>query len=289
MACAYPVTVHLKSGLTIQTPCRHCHNCRSRKVNDLMFKAQVEAYYAYKKDKGCTFVTLTYADELIPANGSLCYDDFDKFNKRIKYYLKGIPYHYIACGEYGDSLGRPHYHVCFIGLDVGQIDKLIRKTWQYGLVQTGALRQGGLRYITKYMSKQISQKKWEELNPDLEKPFITASQRMAYDYIQENLEELSVNNWQYKKGSKLLPLPRYLVKKLKGQVDSLPALQNLQKEAQKSNENIYDYQRIIAFAKERMMQAQLRQQGQPQEPLVEPYHSVNTLGISTLATQILKD
>jgi len=73
-------------------------------------------------------VTLTYQDKYLPAGGSLQKEDVKKFMKRLRKrfvpkcpFKKGTPefdewiakngIRYYYCGEYGEKLGRPHYHL----------------------------------------------------------------------------------------------------------------------------------------------------------------------------------
>lgn len=63
------------------------------------------------------FVTLTYDDEHMPYGGDLHYRHFQLFLKKLRKRL-GRPVRYFMCGEYGDRLGRPHYHAILIGVEV---------------------------------------------------------------------------------------------------------------------------------------------------------------------------
>ena len=90
------------------------------------------------------FLTLTYADEHLPPNGSLVVADLQKFIKRLrKHYAKrnnGIKLRYYACGEYGDRYGRPHYHAIICGLSLRQEDKdLVKLCWPFGLCHLARL------------------------------------------------------------------------------------------------------------------------------------------------------
>ena len=60
------------------------------------------------------YITLTYNDDHLPANGSLQPRDLQLFWKRLrKARTPGIRYY--ACGEYGDQTARPHYHAIIFG------------------------------------------------------------------------------------------------------------------------------------------------------------------------------
>ena len=63
------------------------------------------------------FVTLTFDDDHLPEDYSLCKDTAQKWLKRLRYYLDA-PFRYFLAGEYGEQLGRPHYHALLFGADL---------------------------------------------------------------------------------------------------------------------------------------------------------------------------
>lgn len=67
-------------------------------------------------DEGC-FITLTYNAEHLPAGGTLVPQDFVKFMKRFRKAIAPKRVRFFHCGEYGDTLGRPHYHALIFGHD----------------------------------------------------------------------------------------------------------------------------------------------------------------------------
>ncbi|WNK14530.1 MAG: replication initiator protein [Microvirus sp.] len=62
------------------------------------------------------FITLTYARDTLPPNGSLEHKDFQKFIRSVRKKTKRNIRYYV-CGEYGPENQRPHYHACIFGLD----------------------------------------------------------------------------------------------------------------------------------------------------------------------------
>lgn len=61
------------------------------------------------------FLTLTYADETLPPNGSLCPEDHKHFIKRLRKRLGARRVRYFHCGEYGETNHRPHFHTILFG------------------------------------------------------------------------------------------------------------------------------------------------------------------------------
>lgn len=61
------------------------------------------------------FITLTYDDAHLPRFGQLVKRDLQLFFKRLR--KVSPPFKYVACGEYGDTRRRPHFHAALFGVD----------------------------------------------------------------------------------------------------------------------------------------------------------------------------
>lgn len=99
--------------MPVEVPCGRCIGCRLENSRQWAVRCVHES----KLSPYNCFLTLTYNDEHLPANGTLVKSDVQNFIKRLrkKYPLKKISYLY--CGEYGEDLSRPHYHICLFGMD----------------------------------------------------------------------------------------------------------------------------------------------------------------------------
>lgn len=77
-----------------------------------------------------SFVTLTYDNQHLPADGGLNYQHFQKFMKRLREDRRrtrnNSPIRFYMCGEYGERTFRPHYHA--ILFNTGFRDRLYFKT-----------------------------------------------------------------------------------------------------------------------------------------------------------------
>ncbi len=128
------------------------------------------------------FLTLTYNDKNLPDDGSLVKKDFQDFMKRlrkkicryfhynrdwIRHSVCVNPIRYYHCGEYGEKLGRPHYHALIFGYEFpdlkfwreinGQIlwtSKLLEKTWDKGFCSVGAVTFASAAYVARYIMKK---------------------------------------------------------------------------------------------------------------------------------------
>lgn len=115
------------------------------------------------------FLTLTYDDENLPTTGSLFYEDYQLFMKRLRKYAK-IPVRFYMCGEYGEETFRPHYHACIFGYNLPDrqllkttkagskiyTSKILEKLWPHGLSSIGDVNFDSAAYVARYCMKKIT-------------------------------------------------------------------------------------------------------------------------------------
>lgn len=101
------------SPVPISIPCQRCQGCRLERSKNWAARCMHEKL---SHADNC-FITLTYDDDNLPSDGSLIKRDLQLFNKRLRKWCvkhRGSSFRFYACGEYGDTYGRPHYHsICF--------------------------------------------------------------------------------------------------------------------------------------------------------------------------------
>lgn len=114
----------------LMLPCGRCMGCRLERSRQWALRCVHEAKMY---DDNC-FITLTYDPEKLPKSGSLDKREFQLFMKKLRRkYVSEIPeelskdeakawllkhgIRYYHCGEYGELLGRPHYHACLFNFD----------------------------------------------------------------------------------------------------------------------------------------------------------------------------
>lgn len=128
------------------------------------------------------FITLTYEDDELPLpywkispqgdlvqSGSLLKSDFQLFMKRLRKRFSDDRIRYYHCGEYGDLLGRPHYHALLFGFDfVDKIPWQVRKDlpvwrsealeecWPKGRSEIGTLTFESAAYVARYCTKVVN-------------------------------------------------------------------------------------------------------------------------------------
>lgn len=140
MPCYNPLDAHRKAdgsvhigrsrddngGYLLRLPCGRCVGCRQRRAREWAYRCELELARA---EVGA-FCTLTYAPEHCPV--TLQKRHLQLFLKKLR---KRMPHRikFFASGEYGDKIGRPHYHALLFGV-CPQLDKeRIRDAWSTGV------------------------------------------------------------------------------------------------------------------------------------------------------------
>lgn len=186
MACYHPIsgyqrqdgrfTQNARYGIRpLVIPCGNCVGCRLRRSGEWAVRGTHEAsLYLFN-----SFVTLTYDDKRlpfrpeghIPANVGLCYDDFQDFMKRLRKRF-GSDIRFMVCGEYGDQLGRPHFHVILFNFRFPDQRKwyvtkqkhqvyrsaILEDLWPWGNSDIGSVTPQSIAYVARYVMKKVNGK-----------------------------------------------------------------------------------------------------------------------------------
>ncbi|WNK13868.1 MAG: replication initiator protein [Microvirus sp.] len=204
MACYHPIPAYLEGGqvklwpplgsANTNLPCGGCIGCKTDKATDWARRAEHEA----KSWKHNCFLTLTYRDEELPPNGHLRPDDLQKFTKRLRAaHSRGHPaiatahlgkLRYLACGEYGDRKGRPHYHMLGFNIDFNDTHEvakdlresaLVSDLWPAGQHKIGNLTGASANYVAQYTLKKIGKTDCDADGVVRPAPFLRASLKPA--------------------------------------------------------------------------------------------------------------
>lgn len=150
-------------------PCGVCIGCRTDRATEWALRCTHEA----KQWGSNSFLTLTYDDAHIPPQGHLKPKHLQLFLKRLRRRHQydgarinrdpGGPLRYLACGEYGEEGGRPHYHGALfncgfnrgrrVGKDLYEYD-ILYELWPYGKHTVGEFRPEAAAYIAQYTLKK---------------------------------------------------------------------------------------------------------------------------------------
>lgn len=164
-------------GLEMRVPCGQCIGCRLERSRQWAVRCMHEASLY---EDNC-FVTLTYDDEHLPADGSLDKSHFQKFMKRLRKANPDERIRFFHCGEYGD-LGRPHYHACLFNKDFADkvpwkmrngfptwLSEELASLWEFGFHELGSLTFESAAYVARYVTKKVTGRNaaehYERVNP----------------------------------------------------------------------------------------------------------------------------
>lgn len=146
-------------------PCGRCVGCRLERSRQWAVRIMHEAQFS----EANSFVTLTYSEERVPPGGSLRYSDVQGFLKRLRERVGKV--RFFCCGEYGEELGRPHYHLGLFGVDF-RADRYPWRTsraghrlfrsgtleslWPFGHSEIGQLTVESAAYMARYSFKKVT-------------------------------------------------------------------------------------------------------------------------------------
>lgn len=224
-------------------PCGQCMPCRFNRRRVWAHRIMLEA----TQHSASSFVTLTYCDSCLPSDGSVNKKHLQDWLKRLRKAVTPSKLRYFAVGEYGDQTQRPHYHLAMFNLPTchyGQtrwVEReraccpacaVVKETWLYGNSFLGALTVESAQYVSGYVTKKMTHSSDPRLGtrqPEFAlmslRPGIgaTAMDYVASDMMQFNLEETQADvPSALRHGSRLLPLGRYLKRRLRERIGRAP-------------------------------------------------------------------
>lgn len=157
----------------VTVPCGSCLGCRADQAKDWALRLLHESEVQTHPDASW-FLTLTYAPEHLPENGTLVVEHISSFIKKLrKRSLNRVSYY--AVGEYGDQTSRPHYHAVLCGprfLDRRELSyrngapvycsATVSSLWPFGNHELTSLTPGGCAYVAGYVRKKVKKRHEEE-------------------------------------------------------------------------------------------------------------------------------
>lgn len=230
--------------MPVEVPCGQCIGCRLERSRQWAIRCVHEA----SLQKHNSFITLTYAPENLPEDGSLKVDHYQKFMKRLRKHASWVrsPYHndllgngtvrFFHCGEYGERFKRPHYHACLFGLDfkdrelVNERDGVklwtsesLSRIWGKGFVTIGDVTFESAAYVARYITKKVTGEKALEHYNVIEKEtgeilesrraeYVTMSRRpgIGKGWFKEFRSDVFPGDFVVMRGSKMKPPKYYL-------------------------------------------------------------------------------
>lgn len=227
-------------------PCGHCPGCKMANAASWANRMEMELPY----HKNAWFLTLTYNNENVPyratwdtltgevitENLSLCYEDMQKFWKRLRRYIE---YHkketgklmYFQAGEYGSQTHRPHYHAIVYDLPIKQEElkiykkekgftyyncEWLEKIWGMGHVILAPAEWRSMAYTARYTTKKIygrdGKKFYEELGIMPEQCAMSKNPAIGKQYYYDHAKDIYERDQIQLKNGKLVKPPRYFDK-----------------------------------------------------------------------------
>lgn len=234
-ATALPLDLaHLEEGL-IPVACGHCISCRIKRAIEWKIRGVHEAQSTFHPTYA---VTLTYDQEHLPPAGSLRKDDLRSFHRRLRYQT-GHEFRFLACGEYGPTTGRAHYHGIYFGLRLPDVYKsgrhLVSKTlldaWGNGQVSFHLATSESIAYVSGYVVKKLrchhkTEPVMETVDPQtglvidetpVRREFLQASNRpgLGSAWVDQFGDQVLANGFIVLKEKPCYVIPSYYLKKLR--------------------------------------------------------------------------
>lgn len=204
------LTFNPKQGYVDQplaVPCGQCIGCKLERSRQWAVRCQHEAsLHLYN-----CFLTLTYDEKNLPPDLSVDKRVVQLFIKRLRKHFAGVDIRYYAAGEYGDTTGRPHYHVIVFGIDFADKNWVksskggdlyrsptLDRLWGLGNAWIGSVTFQSAAYVARYCTKKITGQAAEshyggrqpEFSLSSNRPAIGA--RYAARYLSESIAHDSV-------------------------------------------------------------------------------------------------
>lgn len=155
----------LVNDSSLSLPCGRCMGCRLERSRQWAVRCVHES----KCFEDNCFVTLTYSPESLPKDGSLCRKHVQDFLKRLRAKFDDRKIRVFYCGEYGDDLGRPHYHLCLFNFDFKDrvrwkkvndfwyyVSFSLSSLWPYGHSTVCDFSFDTAAYVARYCTKKIN-------------------------------------------------------------------------------------------------------------------------------------
>lgn len=147
-----------------QVPCGQCVGCRLERSRQWAVRCMHEAQLY---ERNC-FITLTYSPDNLPEGNTLVLKHFQDFMKRLRFKSGSSGIRFFHCGEYGETLGRPHYHACLFNYDFSDkvlykqtaqglnlyVSESLKDLWKFGFSTIGDVTFQSAAYVARYVMKK---------------------------------------------------------------------------------------------------------------------------------------
>lgn len=157
---------HAQLDAPLQLACGQCRACRFTYAQQWAVRCHHEA----QMHEHNHFATFTYSPEHLPADYSVHVHVMQSLHYRMRYRFGS--FRFLGCGENGETLGRPHYHGVYFGLELpdlvpvsqtssGEVlyrSEALEECWGFGAVRLGAVTLQSAAYVAAYAAKSQAEK-----------------------------------------------------------------------------------------------------------------------------------
>lgn len=210
------------SGVPVEVPCGQCIGCRLENSRQWALRCMHEK----RLHAHSAFLTLTYDDDhlcySLDRQQTLVLEHLQGFMKRLRERReRGL--RFFACGEYGETTNRPHYHVLLLNTRFEDNRRIggsreyvlstsdeLRGLWPHGHNVIGAVTFESAAYVARYCLKKVSGDR-AAAHYGLRKPeFVVMSRRpgLAMEWFKRYRAEAYKHDSAVLNG-KEVPLPRF--------------------------------------------------------------------------------
>jgi len=206
----------------VNVPCGQCIGCRLERSRQWAVRCVHEsALY----DQNC-FITLTYAPEVVPPEGTLVKGHFQKFMKRLRKRFANQRIRFFHCGEYGEKFERPHYHACLFGFDFSDkvylkavngyplyTSEILGSLWPFGYSTIGSVSFESAAYVARYITKKVTGDNAAEHYGKRLPEYVTMSRRpgIASDWFSKFRSDVYPDDFIVLRGRRMKP-PKFFDK-----------------------------------------------------------------------------
>lgn len=170
-----------------KVPCHQCWQCRENRINDWVGRCIAER----ETSVACSVVTLTYGGGDTPQSRFLRKSDLAAFTKAVR--NDGHKVRHFAVGEYGSKKGRAHWHVVQFWQTPMPHREMRRNVedelWPHGLVYWDEARADSIRYVMKYINKDMRDGAADKALSMSKKPMLGSNYfwELAGRYVEQGL------------------------------------------------------------------------------------------------------
>lgn len=138
-------------------PCSKCRPCLINKARTWQGRLMLEN----EKHVHSGFVTLTYDNEHLPPDGSLCPEHCQAFFKKLRKFVAPEKIRFYLVGEYGKLTDRPHYHAIVFGLHPLLGREWVDASWtdsdgsKRGRTNVGSVTPRSTAYVAGYVTEKL--------------------------------------------------------------------------------------------------------------------------------------